>query len=118
VLLPAALALGLALGLVVGAIGGGGSVLAVPVLVLLLGRSVEEATTTSLLGVAAHLVAGHTLSPGVAGPMTAGCVAGAVAGAHAGGRLPQRALGRGFAGLCVLVAGLVLALALLGGADG
>lgn len=53
-----AIPLGLAIGLAVGALGGGGSVLAVPVLVYLLDQSVEEATTASLLVVAAGAIAG------------------------------------------------------------
>jgi uncharacterized membrane protein YfcA len=54
----AAIPLGLGIGLAVGMLGGGGSVLAVPVLVYLLGQSVAEATTTSLLVVAAGALAG------------------------------------------------------------
>lgn len=51
----AALALGLLIGLAMGALGGGGSILTVPVLVYLLGLSAQEATTASLVivGVAA-----------------------------------------------------------------
>ena len=49
---------GLAIGLAVGMLGGGGSVLAVPVLVYVLGQSVDQATTASLLVVAAGAVAG------------------------------------------------------------
>ena len=53
-----AIAFGLAIGLAVGMLGGGGSVLAVPVLVYVLGQSVPEATTASLLIVAAGALAG------------------------------------------------------------
>ena len=49
---------GLAIGLAVGTLGGGGSVLAVPVLVYILGQTVPEATTASLVVVAAGAVAG------------------------------------------------------------
>jgi hypothetical protein len=49
---------GLAIGLAVGTLGGGGSVLAIPVLVYVLGESVHQATTTSLLVVAAAALAG------------------------------------------------------------
>jgi uncharacterized protein len=49
---------GLAIGLAVGALGGGGSVLAVPILVYVLGESVSEATTASLVIVAAGAAAG------------------------------------------------------------
>ena len=54
----AAIALGLAIGLSIGLLGGGGSVLAVPVLVYLLGQDVHEATTASLVVVTAAAVAG------------------------------------------------------------
>lgn len=45
----AAAACGLVIGLVLGALGGGGSILAVPALVYVLGQSAQEATTTSLI---------------------------------------------------------------------
>ncbi|UTI66857.1 TSUP family transporter [Paraconexibacter antarcticus] len=48
-----AVALGLVIGVVVGMLGGGGAILTVPVLVYVLGQDVHEATTTSLLVVAA-----------------------------------------------------------------
>lgn len=60
-----AAALGLLIGLVLGALGGGGSILAVPALVHLLGQSAQQATTTSLVivGIAAAVAAlGHTRS--------------------------------------------------------
>jgi uncharacterized protein len=44
-----ALPFGLAIGLLLGSVGGGGSILAVPVLVYVLGQPVKEATTESLL---------------------------------------------------------------------
>jgi uncharacterized protein len=53
-----ALPFGLAIGLLLGLVGGGGSILAVPVLVYLLGEPVEEATTESLLVVGAAALAG------------------------------------------------------------
>jgi uncharacterized membrane protein YfcA len=53
-----AIPFGLAIGLAVGMLGGGGSVLAVPALVYVLGQSVPEATTTSLAVVAAGALAG------------------------------------------------------------
>lgn len=61
----AALALGLLIGLTMGALGGGGSILAVPVLVFVLGLSAQEATTASLVivGVIALVSsAGHARS--------------------------------------------------------
>ena len=67
-MLLAARALGLLVGLVIGALGGGGSVLTVPLLVFVLGLSAQDATGASLVivGVAsliaslAHARSGHT----------------------------------------------------------
>ena len=95
-MLAAALPLGLAIGLALGALGGGGSVLAVPVLIYVLGQSVHEATTASLVVVTAgalaggmsHHRAGHVcwrhaaLFTGAALP---GIAAGTVAGDAVGG---------------------------------
>lgn len=53
-----AIPFGIAIGIAVGMLGGGGSVLAVPVLVYVLGQSVEDATTASLVVVTAGAVAG------------------------------------------------------------
>ncbi|WP_226913271.1 sulfite exporter TauE/SafE family protein [Gephyromycinifex aptenodytis] len=58
--------IGMVLGVIVGALGGGGSILAIPVLVYLLGQSPAAATTgslvivtlTSIAGLAAHLRSG------------------------------------------------------------
>lgn len=47
-----AVLVGLALGLVLGLLGGGGGILAVPLLVNVLGQSLDEASTTSLVVVA------------------------------------------------------------------
>jgi len=49
---------GLAIGVAVGMLGGGGSVLAVPILVYVLGQGVSQATTMSLVVVTAGAVAG------------------------------------------------------------
>jgi uncharacterized membrane protein YfcA len=54
----AAIPFGLAIGLSLGTLGGGGSVLAVPVLVYVLGLSVHQATTSSLVVVTAGGLAG------------------------------------------------------------
>ena len=54
----AALAFGLFIGLILGAVGGGGAVLAVPALVYGLGLGVHEATTASLAVVAAGAATG------------------------------------------------------------
>jgi uncharacterized membrane protein YfcA len=66
--LAAALALGLVIGISLGALGGGGSILTVPVLVFLLGLTAQEATTGSLvivgataaIAAASHSRAGNT----------------------------------------------------------
>ena len=47
-MLPVLLSAGLLIGLAVGSVGGGGAVLAVPVLVYVVGLDVHEATTVSL----------------------------------------------------------------------
>ena len=54
----AALPFGLAIGLTLGMLGSGGSVLAVPVLVYVLGQNVHDATTASLVVVTAGALAG------------------------------------------------------------
>ncbi len=54
----AAIPFGLAIGLSLGTLGGGGSVLAVPVLVYVLGLSVHQATTASLVVVTTGALAG------------------------------------------------------------
>lgn len=93
-----AIPFGFAIGLAVGMLGGGGSVLAVPVLVYVLGQDVAEATTASLVVVTAGAVAGgigHAREGRVcwrhAGTFTAaalpGVVVGTVAGGVVGGRL-------------------------------
>jgi uncharacterized membrane protein YfcA len=53
-----ALPLGAAIGLLLGLVGGGGSMLAVPLLVYALGEDVRRATTTSLVVVGATALAG------------------------------------------------------------
>lgn len=60
----AAIPLGLALGLSLGAVGGGGAVLAVPLLVYVLGEDVHAATTTSLAVVAAAALAAGVVQAG------------------------------------------------------
>ena len=81
---------GLAIGASVGALGGGGSVLAVPILVYVLDQDVADATTTSLAVVAAASLAGmagHARAGRVcwrhAGSFTAAAVPGLVAGTAA-----------------------------------
>lgn len=82
---------GLAIGAAVGMLGGGGSVLAVPVLVYVLGENIAEATTASLLVVSAGAFAGalrHARANRVcwrhAGSFTLAALPGIVAGTAAG----------------------------------
>lgn len=78
--------LGIAVGLALGLLGGGGSVLAVPSLVYVLGQTPHEATTGSLIIVIASSLAG------------------VVAHAHAGRVKVRAGLGFGLAGLATSVA--------------
>jgi uncharacterized protein len=57
-LVAVAAALGLIIGAVIGSLGGGGGVLTVPVLVYVLGRSAQDATTSSVVIVGVVAVAG------------------------------------------------------------
>jgi uncharacterized membrane protein YfcA len=100
----AAIPLGIAIGLAVGALGGGGSVLAVPVLVYVLGQSVHAATTTSLVVVIAGALAGslgHQRDGCVcwrhAGIFSAAALPGVVAGTIAGNAVGGRSLIAAFA---------------------
>jgi uncharacterized membrane protein YfcA len=89
-LLVLAAALGLAIGLVVGSVGGGGAILALPVLVYVLGEPVGPAATSSLIvvAIAAAVGAGSLavrgqvcwrLAAGFAGPAALGALLGTVA---------------------------------------
>ena len=122
--LPRDLVAGAAVGFVTGFFGVGGGFLIVPTLSIALaftmrtavGTSLVIITATSLLGLAAHLLAGRSLEVDVTATLTVTCVAGAVAGAKLAGRIPQRALARGFALMVVAVATyLLMSAALLGG---
>ena len=115
---------GAAIGLITGFFGVGGGFLIVPTLAVALaftmrtavGTSLVIITATSLLGFAAHLLAGRDLDDGVTAVMTVACVAGAIGGARLTASIPQRALAQGFAALVVAVAGyLLLSVAVLGG---
>lgn len=103
--------LGLLVGLVLGALGGGGSVLAIPALVYGAGQSFQAATTASLVivgsisvaGAWRHWRAGHVdlrngLVFGAAGSV------GALAGTALNHALDQSVLKVAFAGLMVVVA--------------
>lgn len=121
------LAAGLLIGVMTGFFGVGGGFLVVPTLAIVLALSMRMAvgtslaiiTATSVMGLAAHLLAGRSLDVGVTGAMTGACVLGALAGAALASRVPQRQLGRGFAGLVTAVATyLLISAAFLGGPPG
>ncbi len=85
-----ALPLGLGIGLSLGLVGGGGAVLAVPVLVYVLGEDVHSATTASLVVVAGAALAGGLARTGAdrvcwraAGTFAAPAVVGGIAGTAA-----------------------------------
>jgi uncharacterized protein len=112
--LVAAIAAGALIGLSLGALGGGGSILAVPVL-LALGESPAQATTgslvvvgiTSLAGVVTARRAGNVmLARGMA--FGAVAIAGAVAGARASAAVPEPVLLASFAALMLVVATLMV----------
>ncbi len=94
-----AIPFGLAIGVAVGMLGGGGSVLAVPILVYVLHQSVSEATTASLVVVAAGSIAGglgHARANRIcwrhAGTFTAAALPGIVLGTLAGETVSQTLL--------------------------
>jgi uncharacterized membrane protein YfcA len=104
---------GALIGLSLGALGGGGSILAVPVL-LALGQSPAQATTGSLLVVGVTSLAGAVTAHGAGNVMLArgvafGAVAigGAVAGGHASSAVPEPVLLAAFAVLMLVVAVLM-----------
>ncbi|GAB7032949.1 sulfite exporter TauE/SafE family protein [Streptomyces sp. NPDC021749] len=111
----AALPCGLLIGLLLGALGGGGSVLAVPVLVYVLGQSPHEATAGALVVVTVGAVSG-LLCHARAGRVrwAAGVTFGALgtAGSYLGSRwsaaVPPAVLMAAFAGLMLVVAALLL----------
>ncbi|MFF4160142.1 sulfite exporter TauE/SafE family protein [Streptomyces sp. NPDC001678] len=110
-----ALAAGAAVGLALGALGGGGSVLAVPALIYLLGFTPAAATTASLLIVAAtsatalyaHARCGNVRWRTGALFAASGLLPAAAAGALAA-HLPQRALTAAFAAIATLAAVMML----------
>ena len=105
---------GVLIGLALGALGGGGSILAVPVLVYLLDQSPAQATTGSLVvvGVTA-LVGAVTAARGgqvlLARGVTFGLVAvgGAVLGAKASAHVDEDVLLAAFAAVMLLVGGVM-----------
>ncbi len=102
---------GAVVGLALGALGGGGSVLAVPALIYLLGFNPAAATTASLLIVTAtsatalyaHARAGHVCWKAGAAFAAAGIIPAALAGLVAA-RLPQPVLTVAFAAIAALAA--------------
>ena len=111
-----AIAAGVLIGVSLGALGGGGSILAVPVLVYALGQTPAQATTgslvvvgvTSLLGAAAAHRAGYVaLGRGVLFGIVA--TGGAVAGARAAGHVAGSVLLAAFAALMLVVAVVMVA---------
>jgi len=122
-----AIAAGALVGVLTGLFGVGGGFLIVPMLALALAFSMRLAVGTSLViiagtsvtGLIAHMVAGRGLDVALTGTMTAACLAGALGGAALAGRVPQRALARGFAGLvAVVAASLLVSAGFLGGPPG
>jgi uncharacterized protein len=106
-----AVILGLLIGVTLGALGGGGSILAVPVLAHLAGQSAAAATATSLVAVGAasalasvsHARAGH-VRWGAATAFVATGVAGSWVGAELNGRLDGDVLLLAFSGLVLVAA--------------
>lgn len=110
-----ALAFGLAIGLSLGALGGGGSILTVPVLVYVLGESPHAATGASLIvvgiaaafGLVSHARAGHVAwAQGVVFGLLGGI--GSVAGTRLSKSVDQHVLLAAFAGLMLLAAAVML----------
>ena len=109
-----AIVAGALIGLSLGALGGGGSILAVPVLVYLLDQSPSQATTgslvvvgvTSLIGaIAAHRAGNVLLARGAAFGVVA--IGGAVVGAKASALVDEDVLLASFAALMLLVGALM-----------
>ncbi|MCB0962845.1 MAG: sulfite exporter TauE/SafE family protein [Acidimicrobiales bacterium] len=110
-MLVAAVVLGLLIGFALGSLGGGGSILAVPVLVYVAGQTVPEATATSLVAVAAAAVvgmAGHARGGrvrwGTAAVFAATGVGGSWLGTKANGAVDPDALLLGFSVLILVAA--------------
>lgn len=113
---------GLAIGLTLGSLGGGGSILTVPVLVYLLGQSVPQATAgslvivgvSSIIAMLTHARAGHVrFGTGVVFGLLG--TAGALAGSHLSGSVRPHVLLSAFALLLFVVAALMVRRAAQGG---
>ncbi|HUJ05876.1 MAG TPA: sulfite exporter TauE/SafE family protein [Streptosporangiaceae bacterium] len=114
--LPLAVIAGLLIGLTLGALGGGGSILAVPALVYLLGESPHQAVSASLLvvgvsavfGAIAHARAGRVrLKEGAAFGLLG--IAGSYAGSRVSAAVPAQILLAGFGLLMLVVAVAMIA---------
>jgi uncharacterized membrane protein YfcA len=96
---------GFAVGALTGFFGVGGGFVIVPVLTLWFDVTFRRAVATSLViitltgaaALASHLAAGATLHLPITATLAAATAAGALCGTLVAERLPQRALGRGFA---------------------
>jgi hypothetical protein len=108
---------GFAIGGLTGLLGVGGGFLVVPMLSLALrfplrraiGTSLVIVAMVSLFGLTAHLARGAgDVDVGVTAAMAGACALGAVAGTRIGQRLPHLVLGRAFALVVALTAGLVI----------
>jgi uncharacterized membrane protein YfcA len=113
--IPLALAAGLLIGLSLGALGGGGSILTVPILVYLLGQDPHQATTASLLVVGlAAIIGAVTHARAGRARVTTGLLFGLLgvpasyAGTLASGAVPANALLAGFGVLMLAVAAAML----------
>lgn len=119
--LPKAVAIGAGVGFLTGLLGVGGGFVIVPALAWLLGLPIPAAIATSLVilglnslaGLGAHL-GRLQLDVTVAGVFLGAAALAALAAGRIAGRLPERALRRGFAGLVLAVGGFVTAAAALG----
>jgi uncharacterized membrane protein YfcA len=117
---PRVVAAGLGVGVLTGFFGVGGGFLIVPALVLVLGLPMREAVGTSLVVIAidaAAALVGHLHGGGVDLQVTVlfilGGAAGSIGGSRLSGRLDERRLRQGFAGLVVILAIYILIRALL-----
>ena len=113
--LTLALALGLTVGILLGLLGGGGSILAVPILVYALGFPLPEAIPTSLLviGVASAVgviskVRARLIEWRLAAIFAATGVLGTLAGTALGKHLPETAVMIGFAIVMILAGARML----------
>ncbi len=114
-MLFAALCLGVIIGVVIGALGGGGSILTVPLLVFALGMGAQEATTASLVivGVTAavaavgHARTGHTRW-GTGLSLAAAGVPASLLGTRLNRLVDENVLLLAFAGLMLLTAAAML----------